>query len=143
MHLLLSDTNGMLSRTNRANGILVMAARRDKSAFRFPPPPSDPSELRVVPEVAGRFPEAYTAKENERRFTYCLNRRRHNYVRSVTTSLRQKVTAEGRKFWRVEESTVWCWDCGVQHPVRHLEDFPITKAEYERLRKPKTEGMAS
>ena len=111
-----------------------MAARKQK-VYPLPPPPSDPHEIRVVPELAIRFPEAYTARENEKRRAYCQNRRKHNHVRSISISLKSKVMPDGSvKHWKVEESLVWCWDCGSIAPVRHLEDVPISEAEYEELR---------
>ena len=116
---------------------LVVAARKHK-VYPLPAPPSDPHQIRVVPELALRFPEAYTARENERRQAFCRNRRHHVWVRSVNSSLKSKVMPDGAfKRWRVEESLVWCWDCGALHNVRHLEDVPISEAEYQELtRKP-------
>lgn len=117
-----------------------MARRRRPAPVRFAPPPQDLDLIRIVPEMALRFPEAYTAKENERRQDWCRRRGKHTYVRSVNDSLRQKVTEDGIRYFRVEESLIWCWDCGESIERRLPVEVEITEPEYMALRTPVEPG---
>jgi hypothetical protein len=109
---------------------------RNQKTVELSEPPDELGSIRVVPEPAMRFPEAYTARENERRLAYCVNRRRHNYVRTVSTALRTRILDGEPRHWRVEQSHIWCWDCGTPHKVIQSVDVAISEEEYRSLKTP-------